>query len=205
MKLLQARHGFLRSFTLCWVALKAMRVRVLYHDCATKLRTRFVLIENFTIRRYSITKVLWMLNIAVASGRFLYGARVAFVSFQTSRFYVWQYWVCQLACVCLASWSSPSYHPVFSLLTQLHVVPPRHSVSREGGVATEAFFERLKPLWYLFDWSLGAWTPGKCNRSPDAWLGFSWLFTIKLRLFLSCLCMPLSSQRENSFALWLWL
>ena len=50
---------------------------------------------------------------------------------------------------------------------------------------------------------------GKCNRSPDAWPGFSWLRTPGC-VFLSsdqrwALLMSHCSQRENSFAYWLWL
>ena len=34
-----------------------------------------------------------------------------------------------------------------------------------------AVFKRLKPLWNIRDRSPGAWTPGICSRSHDAWTG----------------------------------
>ena len=59
-ELLQTVHRMLRNFVgLRWVAVNLVRIKVLIHDCVTMLQTRFVVfIENFMIRRYSITLFL---------------------------------------------------------------------------------------------------------------------------------------------------
>ena len=60
----------------------------------------------------------------------------------------------------------------FFFLAQLHVVPPRHcEPSLKGGSRSGT----------SCDQSPGASTLGKCNRSPDAWLGHRITSFLKLR------------------------
>ena len=84
---LQTFDRSLRSVVLRWVALNPIRINILHHHCVEVLQTRFVLlIQNFTIRRYRVTKFAWV-NAVTSSFRTVPArSAVVFVSLQTSHF-----------------------------------------------------------------------------------------------------------------------
>ena len=86
-QLWEASHSSVHSFITRWVTLDPTSLKVLFHDCATWLHTRFVAFsENFVIRRYNISKCWWMMNTVPSRFQAIYARRSCsfFVRLQTS-------------------------------------------------------------------------------------------------------------------------
>ena len=126
------------------------RKKILHHDCAKMLQTRFVLfVENLMIRYYSITNFVWMMYpvSSCLSERFLHGSRTVCVRLQTSQFgsigAVQKQCACQLACTRLVNWTFPRIQE-HRLLGHLGLAGG-HPMPQRGHWVYE-FFSEMPPL-----------------------------------------------------------